>query len=114
MQAKEKLKKGISVLIYPEATIPNKKEVTLGRFKDGAFRIAIDNNTPIVPVAIIGGHHILPNDRTNRMFPGKINVVFCDPISTEGMVAEDSEDLKQQVRKIILQKLDEYGYKNLS
>lgn len=104
-KAREKLKQGVSVLIYPEGTIPDKKSVILGRFKDGAFRLAIENQVPIVPVVMIGTDTALPDDGKLMLRPAKIRVIFEDPIETKGMTIEDVQTLKTKVYDLIHKKL---------
>ena len=48
---------GISVLIFPEGT--RSIDATLQRFHRGAFRLAKDTNTPVLPVAVLGTHRVL-------------------------------------------------------
>lgn len=48
----ETLRGGLSVMIFPEGT--RSKDGTLGRFRDGAFRIAETARVPILPVALHG------------------------------------------------------------
>ena len=49
MQLKSVLKKGISVFIFPEGTF-NTTGQPLKAFYDGAFRIAIETQTPLLPI----------------------------------------------------------------
>ena len=109
LKAKTKLDQGASVLVYPEGTIFDKEKVTLGRFKDGAFRLAIDNKVPIVPVTIIGAHDRMPDGNGFILYPGKVKVIFEDPISTENLGQEDVTELKNRVYTIILNRLHENG-----
>jgi 1-acyl-sn-glycerol-3-phosphate acyltransferase len=56
--------KGHGLAIFPEGTIPRDNAPQMVPFKDGAFRIAIEKQVPIVPVAIINNWKILPDDGT--------------------------------------------------
>ena len=49
---KEEIARGQSILIFPEGTM-NRTEQLLGNFYDHAFRIAIETQTPILPLTII-------------------------------------------------------------
>ena len=51
IKAKEKINQGLNVCIFPEGGIPNKK-IFLKKFKNGAFRLAIENDIKIIPVSI--------------------------------------------------------------
>jgi 1-acyl-sn-glycerol-3-phosphate acyltransferase len=49
-EAERKLKRGLSVCIFPEGKVPDDESVVLDEFKNGAFILAIDHNIPIVPM----------------------------------------------------------------
>lgn len=99
-----------SIVIFPEGTIPGHTP-KLGRFKDGAFKLAIETQIPILPVTIINNWKILPDNGKFRFRPGRVIQYVHQPISTEGLTLEDLPALKQQVHDIIANKLAEYGHK---
>jgi 1-acyl-sn-glycerol-3-phosphate acyltransferase len=101
LHAKQKLKSGTSVLVFPEGTIPDKTKVTLLKFKDGAFRMAIENKVPVVPVTIIGADKAMPDNGKFLLHPSRVRVVFHAPIDTSEMVVADSAALREQVFEII-------------
>ena len=96
----EKLKKvlaeGISILIFPEGTM-NTTANALKEFYDGAFRIAIETQTPIAPFVLINSRKLMPRKDPFAIRPGVIKVIFADPISVEGYAIEDLEKLKSKV-----------------
>ena len=49
-QAQRRLNQGVSICIFPEGGVPDDESVLLDTFKDGAFRLAIDHQIPIVPL----------------------------------------------------------------
>lgn len=77
--AKEKIVNGTSVLFFPEGT--RSKDGSLGPFKKGAFKMAIDLGLPVLPITIIGTRDILPSNTIN-LFPGKARMVIHKPIDT--------------------------------
>jgi 1-acyl-sn-glycerol-3-phosphate acyltransferase len=91
---REILKGGISILVFAEGTQNRTKEI-LQPFKDGAFRIAIDTQLPIIPLVVIGAGPLLPPG-TLTIKPGKIKVVAGEPISVEGLTTDDVHTLKQK------------------
>ena len=97
-KAKKKLAAGISVMIFPEGT--RGVQGRLGRFKRGAFLLAIKSKTPIVPVTISGSWRILGR-KDWRLKSGVIEVFVHEPIAVERLGGKDSEELTERVRDII-------------
>jgi 1-acyl-sn-glycerol-3-phosphate acyltransferase len=58
---KKELVDGISTVIYPEGT--RTKTGEMGRFKPGAFKIAMDLNLPVVPLSLGGFFEAMPSGR---------------------------------------------------
>lgn len=108
-QTKNKLDEGKSIVIFPESTI-HRDVPKLHRFKDGAFRLAIEKQVDILPVTIIGNWIVLPDKGHFHFCPGTIIQFVHKPISTAGMTLDNVEELKQKVFDIIESKLAEYGY----
>jgi 1-acyl-sn-glycerol-3-phosphate acyltransferase len=104
---KSVLNNEISIFIAPEGTF-NMSEQPLGTFYDGAFRLAIETQTPIKPLLFL--------DATNRMHwrslfamsPGKLRTVYLEEISPEGYSPFDVEKLKKRVYDLMEAKLIEY------
>jgi 1-acyl-sn-glycerol-3-phosphate acyltransferase len=95
---------GKSLVIYPEGGIVTTADPVMGKFKDGAFRIAIEKQIAIVPVTIPYNWIILPPEEfLIRWKPVKL--IFHEPIETKGMTAEDVNTLKEKVFSIIDQEL---------
>jgi 1-acyl-sn-glycerol-3-phosphate acyltransferase len=98
-RAAEDLKEGISIAIFPEGTIPDSVP-KLGRFKNGPFKLAIDNQVPLVPVCYISNWKILPDNRKGTRSggrPGLSKIKILDPIPTIGMNEDNIEELKDKV-----------------
>lgn len=107
--AKEVLLKGTSVLIFPEGTIPDKKAVDLLRFKEGAFRLAIETGVPLVPMTVLGAARALPDDGKYLIHPTRVRVIYHDPIETKGMDVSEAGVLRQRVYDLMLRTLEEHG-----
>lgn len=91
---------GKSLVIYPEGGIVSTAPPAMGRFKDGAFRIAIEKQIPIVPVTIPFNWIILPPK--NFIVHWKpVKAVFHNRIETTGMTLEDVPALKERVYRLI-------------
>jgi 1-acyl-sn-glycerol-3-phosphate acyltransferase len=96
----EAIDEGKSLVIFPEGGIVTEKEPVMARFKDGAFRVAIEKQIPIVPVTIPYNWIILPpNEFLLRWHP--IKVVFHEPVTTAGLTLDDIDSLKKKVIQII-------------
>lgn len=101
-RTKKALDEGKSIVIFPEGTIPkvgNRPEMI--EFKDGAFKIAIEKQVPIVPVSIPNNYKILPDDDKLNPTINQCKVIFHEPISTVGLKIDDIYTLKDKVFKII-------------
>ncbi len=103
------IKEKRSMVIFPEGTIPGNTP-KLGRFKDGAFKLAIETQTDILPVTIIKNWEILPDNGKFRFRPGKVYQYVHEPISTKVLTTNDITSLKEKVQHLIANKLNEYGY----
>lgn len=98
---------GKSLVIFPEGGIITQREPVLGRFKDGAFRIAIEKQIPIVPVTILHNWIILPADEfLFHWHP--LTLVFHEPIETETLTLQDIDQLKEKVFNIIDEELTKH------
>jgi 1-acyl-sn-glycerol-3-phosphate acyltransferase len=89
---------GIGVLFFPEGT--RSPDGHLLPFKKGAFRTAIDQQLPLLPVTLVGTRDILPA-RSLRLFPGKARMVIHPPVETAGMTVEQVDELMQRAREVI-------------
>ncbi len=89
------LKKGLSILIFPEGT-QNRTKERLQPFYDGAFRIAIETQTEILPMVIINAGKLMPPSSL-KIKPGKIKVVFGKPVSAKGLTLKQVKQLKESV-----------------
>ncbi len=74
----DRLKSGVSVVIFPEGTW-NQSNEKLIPFKKGTFLLARVSKRPVIPVAIIGSRNVLPPDKW-MPFPGVITVRIGRPI----------------------------------
>jgi len=86
---------GISVLIFPEGT-QNRTKDALQPFYDGAFRIAVETQEPIIPIIVLGAGKIMPPGRA-FIQPGKITVFIGNEIPTTGLTLSDVKDLREKV-----------------
>ena len=97
-QVSRVIAEGLSLVIYPEGT--RSRNAELMPFKKGAFRIAIDNGMPVVPVTISGSDRVWkPGSKLIR--GGRVRLVIHEPIATTGMTQPDIGDLRDRVRAVV-------------
>ncbi len=95
----DKLKSGISFLIFPEGT-RNKTDQPLKSFYSGAFKTAIMAQVPIVPMVYLDHRHLQPV-RGFRFYPGHIRIRILDPIETAGMAYTEAAALQDRIYKLM-------------
>ena len=101
------ISKKISVLFFPEGTY-NQTHQPLKKFFNGAFRVAIETQTPIKPVLFLDTYSRLRYGNAFSLTPGKCRIVFLDEIPVTGLVNSDTESLKEKVFEIMSKKLVDY------
>jgi len=105
--AAEKLKEGISVVIFPEATIPTEYPPHLHAFKNGAFRLAIELKIPILPVTSIDTWKVLWNTGSEYgSRPGICNIFVHKPVETAHLTIDDADTLRDEVHEMIRKKFE--------
>lgn len=108
-RAQKRLNQGLSICIFPEGGVPADESVVLDSFKDGAFRLAIEHQIPIVPITF-------PDNKKRFSYtffsgsPGLMRAKIHPIIETKGLDIENKEDVKklnEQTRQIIYNQLVE-------
>jgi 1-acyl-sn-glycerol-3-phosphate acyltransferase len=107
---KSVLKKGISVLVFPEGTF-NTTHQPLKEFYDGAFRIAIETGTPIKPVLLLNAYDRMNYKTIFSLNPGKSRSVFLPAVPVEGLTIKDVGMLKEKVFAMMKEELERRGAK---
>jgi len=104
------LEKGNSVVLFPEGTISADVPEML-RFKNGAFKLAIEKQIPVLPVTFLTNYKRIEIAGlfSGRATPGVAKVVVHEPISTKGMTEKDLEPLRDKVFQIINAELSTYA-----
>lgn len=95
----------ISIGIFPEGTIPKNGTYHMIPFKEGAFRMAIEKQVPIVPVTIPFNWIILPDD--GKVMPRRhlMKMIIHEPIETRGMNLDQIKELSDRTFNIIQEEL---------
>lgn len=103
-KAEKKLKKGTSILVFPEGT--RSPDGVIQEFKKGAFMVASSTKFDILPISVIGSHEVMPK-KTNEINPTKVKVIVDKPISVKNDKSKKMDELIQEVRDIIIKNCQE-------
>lgn len=91
-------RKRVSVMIFPEGTRSETSEML--PFKDGAFRLAVDLQVPILPMVVVGTGTALPKHGW-RFGRATAEVRVLEPIETAGLTPKEVPALRDRVRDMI-------------
>jgi 1-acyl-sn-glycerol-3-phosphate acyltransferase len=97
------LKRGISIMIFPEGTRSKDREI--GFFKRGAFQLAMQAGVPILPVVIEGTGGILP--KHGFIFGNEYNIKIrvLDPVFPDSFGTENVEELALKMSSLMTREL---------
>jgi len=106
-RAQKRLNQGLSICIFPEGGVPADESILLDEFKDGAFRLAIEHQIPIVPLTFADN-----KKRFSYTFfsgsPGLMRVKVHSFVPTVGKNIDSKKDItevKDEVKTIIYNQL---------
>ena len=103
-KAADVLKNGTSVAIAPEGTRSGSKE--LGKFKKGAFHLAMTAGVPIIPIVIKNAYMALPKG-SSVFKPTHIGVVVLDPVDTSEWKPKYVGKYVEEVRNLFVKELED-------
>lgn len=87
------------VLFFPEGHRSRTQELT--HFYSGAFKLAVENKVPVIPICLTGTGELLPPGR-KYLAPAHIKLKVMDPVFPDKFEGEMSHiQLKNHVRKIM-------------
>ena len=105
-QMRERLDRRLSVIFFPEGT--RSADGSLGEFRQGAFRLAIEAGVDIVPLAIVGAAGGLP--KHSFVFrKTAATLVVLTPEPTAGLMPADAPNLAAKVRQRIADSIRSVG-----
>ena len=105
-RAEEYLKQGMSVVIFPEGKIADEFPPRLHTFKNGPFRLAVEQQLPIIPVTLKNVWKKMWDDGSKLgSRPGICDIRVHKPIETAGLTLDDVDLLREKVYLIIQQEL---------
>jgi 1-acyl-sn-glycerol-3-phosphate acyltransferase len=103
MQARQYLQQRCSVIFFPEGT--RSPDGRVYAFTDGAFRMAIKEQVPVLPLALDGTRDALPKHSWRFGLAESIRVTVLPPVETAGLTAADTARLRDDVRQRIVQQV---------
>ncbi|MDO9038911.1 MAG: lysophospholipid acyltransferase family protein [Lutibacter sp.] len=103
-KARIRLDDGLDICIFPEGLVPDDESVVLNDFKNGAFRLAIEYQIPIVPITMYDCKKLFSYTFFSGS-PGKLRVKVHSVINTEGLTIKDGNSLKKQTFEVIYNEL---------
>jgi len=94
------IKKGTSVLIFPEGT--RSQDGTIKPFKKGPFVLTVDAGVPIVPVVLHGTWSIMPKNRLS-IKPCRVTLDILPPVETAGYSRNTKDELMEKLWNLLYQ-----------
>ncbi len=95
-----------TVVMFPEGT--RSESDRMAEFKTGAFLLAIKAQVPVVPVALVGTHPIMPKGSW-AIRPGLVRVHVGEPIPTAGLSRRDRHALARRTHDAVAELLRAAG-----
>jgi 1-acyl-sn-glycerol-3-phosphate acyltransferase len=109
LKAGEQLKKGINMCIFPEGGVP-KADVFLKKFKNGSFRLAIEQDIKTIPITIADNKRIFPQEYFKGR-PGIVRIKVHKAVKANPKDKNAIENLNTSVYNTIFEQLNTYGSK---
>lgn len=106
-QAEHKIAQGYSICIFPEGGVPEDETLLLDEFKDGAFRLAINHQLPVISL-------VFPDNKKRFSYTffsgslGKSRSYILAATPVKGLSLNKKAKLKNKVRNQILEKLQQF------
>lgn len=113
-QAQKRINRGLSICIFPEGGVPQDESILLDTFKDGAFRLAVEHQLPIVPL-------VFPDNKKRLSYtfysgsPGLMRVKILPVITTNNTSSENRSyirEVREKTREVIYYQLLAFQKKN--
>lgn len=100
-RAQRRLNQGLSICIFPEGGVPDDSSIILDSFKDGAFKLALAHQIPVVPITFVDNKKRFSYDFFSGS-PGKMRAVVSPFIQTKSMNVKQTDSLREDTRSQIL------------
>lgn len=100
IKARKALEEGLSLVVFPEGGVVTKVPPHMAKFKDGAFRLAIEQQVPIVPVTLPNNWKVIFRHHFYLTW-GIIKIIYHEPVDTKGYTLAQVDEIKGKVFRII-------------
>lgn len=88
-EAENILRHGRSLIVFPEGA--RTPDGHLGRFKRGAYQIAVDRQLPIIPITLNGPYHVM-RIGSWRIRPHRMEMIIHPPVMSHLKKTNESEE----------------------
>jgi 1-acyl-sn-glycerol-3-phosphate acyltransferase len=105
VKAREAIAQGFNLGFFPEGGIRLEQYPYMVDFKDGAFKLAVENNLPIIPVTMPDNYLILPDDKLLCIQRRPCRIIYHEPIWPSGSSDEHVRELREKVYRVIQDEL---------
>lgn len=103
-RAQRRLNQGMSICIFPEGMVPADESIVLSEFKDGAFRLAIEHQIPIIPITFYDNKKRLSYTFFSGS-PGLMRAKVHEFIPTQGFTVDDKKAIRLKSWDVIYNEL---------
>jgi 1-acyl-sn-glycerol-3-phosphate acyltransferase len=110
--ARQMVDRGFNMAFFPEGGVRASRYPEMARFQDGAFRLAVEFQIPIVPVVMPRNHLVWPYDRRQLFFGGRTDVHVLPPVYPQAKSEDEVIRMKDEVRGIMQEELDALAIPN--
>lgn len=106
-EAVETVKKGYSLVIFPEGH--RSKGAPVAEFKAGSFKLALKAGVPIIPVTIDGSWRLL--EEKGRLQDAHVHITLHPAIPTAGLSHEEAAAIPERVRSVVVSALSDQSFR---
>lgn len=107
LQMQHILQEECSIFMYPEGTFNETNEL-MRQFYDGAFKLAIETQTPILPILFPDTKARWHYDAWWKLWPGRNRAIILPPIDVSDKTSADLQALKNDTRQLMLASMQQY------
>lgn len=94
------------VAIFPEGTFNETQETPMLPFYDGAFRLAIEAQSPILPILMPDTAKRWSGVKLWKMSPGRNRILYLPLVPTVGLYEKDLPQLREKVRDMMVEAME--------